>query len=192
MAKSFEDFEKRKKEIFEERKKLLSEYRPWLNPPKYTDDMPVTLALMMFDGADVTEVCRDLGIGRTSFYKYLKENSEFAAAYEVAQTWAEAYHHKIARDNLDNDDFNAILWQMIGRNRFKMAEHRTVDLPGFDAAESYTDKMQILNKALADGQLTPVEFNQLSNGIGVQARIEEITELKRVVEELQTKLNKGK
>lgn len=166
--------------------------RPWLNPPKYNDEMPVTLAMMMFDGADATEVCRALGIGRTSFYKYIKEQPEFAAAYELGLTWAEGKHHEIARANLTNADFNSILWQMIGRNRFRMAEHRTVELPNFADAKNYADKMQILNQALSKGEITPVEFNQISSGLGTQARVEEVTELKAIIEKLETKLNQRK
>lgn len=50
----------------------------------------------------VTEACREVGIGRTAFYKYLNEDPEFAAAVkdidEVALDFAEGQLYKQIRE----------------------------------------------------------------------------------------------
>lgn len=182
---------KRVREAMEEKYEFLKA-RPWLKQPKYSKLMPSVVVSMMYEGAHVSEICRELLITRSTFYNYLKNEVEFKAAYELGKVLAEGWHHHSARTNLANENYNPVLWQMIMRNRFGFAEHRLVKLDGFDTADSYTAKMQILNNAVAQGEISPVEFNQLSDGISKQARIEEITELKQIVDTLERKISERK
>jgi hypothetical protein len=163
--------------------------RPWLNQPKYDSSMCTKLVEMMWQGCHVSEICRALFIHRSTFYDYLNEFPEFKAAYELGKTLAEGWHYQQGRINLDNPDFNAIVWQMIGRLRFGFSEHRNVKLDNFESAKTYTEKLNVLNAALSRGELTPIEFNNLSSAIAQQARVEEVAELKSLVETLETKLN---
>lgn len=75
---------------------------------------------MFAGGATVVEVCRFLGIHKSTFYRWLKDErkGDFQRTIELGIQASEAYWIQVGRDNLENKSFNTSLYAFMMVNKF--------------------------------------------------------------------------
>lgn len=79
---------------------------------------------MMKEGASIVEVCSKIGIPRATLYTWLDKKSpnykeHLAEVVQEGKELSQGWWERQARENLDNKSFNAALWFMNMKNRFK-------------------------------------------------------------------------
>lgn len=160
-------------------------------PPIYDEVYHITLLLELFkSGADIATFCSICSICRTSFYNWRNLYPAFERAYQIAIEHARSQHEKSALLGLMDTSFNNTLWSMIARNRYGYTEHRRLHIPGLKSDQNYTEQCQYVFKHLADGNLTAPEANQLANLIATAAKVDEITTMRKEMEEIKELLNR--
>lgn len=72
------------------------------------------------NGSTVVEVCRFLGIHKSTFYRWLKDErkKDFQYTIELGIQASEAFWIQIGRDNLENKSFNTSLYAFMMVNKF--------------------------------------------------------------------------
>ena len=115
-------------------------------------------------GSTVVEVCRFLGIHKSTFYRWLKDErkGDFQRTIELGIQASEAYWIQIGRDNLDNKSFNTSLYAFMMVNKFnyrstyskqevekKETKTTTVEVKKAVDVESIIDK---LNESMKEGE----------------------------------------
>lgn len=75
----------------------------------------------MFEkGASIVEVCKFLGINKSTWYRWLKDErkKDFQEAAQLGLEASEAYWVQLGRDNVENKSFNTALYSFLMVNKF--------------------------------------------------------------------------
>ena len=75
----------------------------------------------MFEkGASIVEVCKFLGINKSTWYRWLKDErkKDFQEAAQLGLEASEAYWVQLGRDNVENTSFNTALYSFLMVNKF--------------------------------------------------------------------------
>ena len=75
----------------------------------------------MFEkGASIVEVCKFLGINKSTWYRWLKDErkKDFQEAAQLGLESSEAYWVQLGRDNVENKSFNTALYSFLMVNKF--------------------------------------------------------------------------
>lgn len=110
-------------------------------PKKTLKDLPKdwkkrVMNLKKEGGSDV-EVRAELGISQDLWERFIKEIEEFSLTIKKGNDLCEAWWESKGRKNLDNRQFNAVLWYMNMKNRFgwrdksEIAHSGEVNVGGF-------------------------------------------------------------
>lgn len=140
----------------------------------------------------IVAIAAKLKVCRTTIYEWREKYPEFDAAIREGQKLGETRFEMLGVDNLPNKNFNAILWSMLGRKIYRVAETRTVKIPGLDKCKTYEEEVNCIRNAMAKGKITPKEASEASNIIATKAKMYELTEAKKLLEEMQATVGKNK
>jgi alpha-galactosidase/6-phospho-beta-glucosidase family protein len=79
-----------------------------------------TISDMFNLGASIVEVCKFLGINKSTWYRWLKDErkKDFQEAAELGLESSEAYWVQLGRDNIENKSFNTALYSFLMVNKF--------------------------------------------------------------------------
>jgi hypothetical protein len=98
---------------------------------------------MFTNGATVVEICKFLGINKSTWYRWLKDprKKDFQEAVELGIQASEAFWIGIARDNLNNKSFNTALFSfmMVNKHGYKSAYSKQER----DITETKTTKFEV-------------------------------------------------
>ena len=75
----------------------------------------------MFEkGSSIVEVCKFLGINKSTWYRWLKDErkKDFQEAAQLGLEASEAYWVQLGRDNVENKSFNTALYSFLMVNKF--------------------------------------------------------------------------
>lgn len=75
---------------------------------------------MFTNGSTVVEICKFLGINKSTWYRWLKDprKKDFQEAVELGVQASEAYWIGVGRENLENKSFNTALYSFMMVNKF--------------------------------------------------------------------------
>jgi len=110
-----------------------SEYRPEWMLSKVID--------IMSEGASKVEVAAELGITKETLYQWVQKYPEFSDSIKKGEQLCEAWWEKNGRKCLHDQKFNASLWYMNMKNRFKWSDRQeqTIDMT---ATVTHAQKIQ--------------------------------------------------
>ena len=98
---------------------------------------------MFANGSTVVEICKFLGINKSTWYRWLKDprKKDFQEAVELGIQASEAFWIGIARDNLNNKSFNTALFSfmMVNKHGYKSAYSKQEK----DITETKTTKIEV-------------------------------------------------
>ena len=87
-------------------------------PTKYDPSMLKDMIALFSEGASKTEIAASLGITRETFNVWQKNNQDFSDAVKEGEELSKSWWEKHGRTQLENKNFNAVLWYMNMKNRF--------------------------------------------------------------------------
>jgi len=87
-------------------------------PTKYTPEIVPRLTIAMKNGLSVQRFCRDEHLSPDTFYRWVKEHSEFSDAFAIGKSECEAYWETWLVENITNKDVNTALVKLFMANRF--------------------------------------------------------------------------
>lgn len=100
-------------------------------PTDYRPDwMLAKVVDLMSEGASKTEVAAELGVTKETLYQWINKYPEFSDAIKKGEGLCEAWWEKQGRKSMHDQKFNASLWYMNMKNRFKWSDRQeqTIDL----------------------------------------------------------------
>ena len=161
-------------------------------PPKYDEGYHTPLLLKMLSkGESRAMYCAEAKIAVRTFYDWLDMHPEFSDAYEVGTQMSQAYWERLAAKNIGVPNFNYSIWAAVMRDRFNHSEYRKLKFKGIDIVKTAAERFGIVLTEISKGNLTGQEAVQISNVIANGVKIDENTELRKEVEEIKERLEKG-
>lgn len=165
---------------------------------KYEVEMLPIAQKIIERGGTLAEVAGKLGVTRRTLHRWMEKDGlhyqeDFTTMVEKAREVQEGYFDKLGFEQIEEPDkaFNPVLYQMIGRRRYKWSEHRHIDLAGIDKCKTYKDKMDFILMKAAENPLSAQEFQMLTNAVGAMAKAAEIDDIKLQLEMLKEEIKHG-
>ena len=155
-------------------------------PTEYNPSMCNTVLEKFSEGWSKEEIAVELGIAYQSFLNYQKKHPEFLEAVKEGERLAKAWWLRQGREGLTRDKFNFVGWSMQVRNRFSYhTDEQPVKVPKLKASYTFTEKVNTIIDAAKNGDITLSEAKKLAEIVAIGAKIEEVTELKKIIEEIE-------
>ena len=142
-------------------------------------------------GLSIDGVCKKFHISRTNFYEWRvkgrEENNEPYTSFNNAIDSALAHlEETCVNDILADGDGNLKKWILQARFRDEYSQYRTIRKYDLGlSGMTYTDQMSAVLDKVDTGEISGEEAFRLSDIISRAAKVDEITDLKRRVEELE-------
>ncbi|AYD01178.1 helix-turn-helix domain-containing protein [Neorhizobium sp. NCHU2750] len=135
-------------------------------PTLYREEYCERVLAMASKGMSVAEWAADLGVARSTLYEWADSHSEFLTALRAGKDLEQAAWERMARENLDNKNFNANLWIKSAQARFRddytERQHieQNTNFSGLPAPQFGAVTFQIVDPA-------KLEINQLEQLAGI-------------------------
>jgi len=88
-------------------------------PSKYRSEFCNEVIRKMAQGKSVNSTCIELGIMPDTFKHWCQQFPEFLLSFKIGKMLCERWWEEQGRQNLNNKNFNHVLWMMNMTNRFK-------------------------------------------------------------------------
>ena len=157
-------------------------------PTKYSSKLIPKIHEYASQGMHVREIANKLGIHFTTIYNWAKKHDEFRDAWDLAMQASASWWLSYTRDNLDNKFVKDRLLQFMLMAKFGLKDTHTNKLPELRDCKTHVEKCDVVTRALADGVINADEASKISNTLATAAKIEEVTELRQKLDELEEKL----
>lgn len=99
-------------------------------PSEYRQEYCQLAIDLMTEGASITEVAAEIGVMKQTVYNWMDAHPEFLDAIKEGVDRSEAWWEKQGRSNLKTKEFQAALWYMNMKNRFKWADKQQIEHSG--------------------------------------------------------------
>ena len=150
---------------------------------KYKDTYPELFVKICKNRGSICDFCVVVKIGRSTFYEWIDKFPEFKQAWILGKEITEAWLTQEGISGMRAEKFNATVWSILMRNKCSYVEHRKVGID-FSSCKTAEEKMQLLDKRVSEGRLTPREAKDYADYIKCSAEVHEKTEVAEKVEEL--------
>lgn len=94
------------------------------------------------EGASDIEVCDALGISKAIFDSEYRDNAVFRELVDIGRLAQTAFWYRVARKNLNNKQFNNVVWMFNMKNRFGWAEKSESTSSTIPQEQKTLDEMQ--------------------------------------------------
>ncbi len=167
--------------------------RPTLYDPEFH---PKEIIRLMRDyGYTAVQVVRDWEIDIRTLNEWENVHKDFSLAYTRAKHYRTAWWMDKAQQGIltrDGVNFNAQLFSQVMRYDGINLDERIVKLPKLADCKTFAEQSTCIIGALACGKITIKEANGMVDIIGKAARIDEVTELRRMLEEIDEARKQGR
>ena len=110
---------------------------------EWAKDAAEKIPNMMAKGESIAEVCAELGICKTTFYKCKERYDEFADAVKKGETLSEAWWAKLGRGGAAGQvDINATTWIFNMKNRFNWTDKTEMKADVSVSHEDWLDNLK--------------------------------------------------
>jgi hypothetical protein len=125
-------------------------------PTKYDPEKQIPILQDLFmNGDNIAAFCSEIEISRDTFYNWVNLHPEFAEAYKQAHEHAFKWYEMVGKIGIrDPLNFNSVAWSMQMRNRFGMADKRTITIKNIDKSKSFLETYALLMNEVANGRFT--------------------------------------
>lgn len=156
---------------------------------KYDPDFHHTnLIALMEHGWSVASVASEWDICLETFYAWVRNHKEFSDVYKRAKAKKMAWFEHQARDNLNNKQYNAILYSMLARSCGGLnTEERALDID-IHSAKTAQAKVSRIEQGLATGALTVGEADKLMNIVEKGQRVVDLQEMEQRIKDIEARV----
>jgi hypothetical protein len=166
--------------------------RPTLYKPEFHPEDCERLGKL---GYFKVEMAEEWDVHTDTINDWCNAHPEFLLAYKRAQGFRASWLLKQGKSGLFGSkecSFNAVAWSMMMRYDGQNTDERTVSLPELKDCKTFAEMATCVIRAFGDNRLTPKEANTLTDIIGKGAKIEEVTELRKMLEEIEVARKQGR
>jgi len=166
--------------------------RPTLYDPEFH---PAECERLGHLGYFKVEMAKAWNVDADTVTNWCHAHPEFFSAYKRAQGFRAAWLLEQGKAGLfgsKDNTFNAVAWSMMMRYDGQNTDERTVSLPELKDCKTFAEMATCVIRAFGDNRLTPKEANTLTDIIGKGAKIEEVTELRKMLEEIEVARKQGR
>ncbi len=158
-------------------------------PYKYDDEYhPNIFIYHALHGTSITSTCAKIGIARCTYYQWISDHETFSKAAKVASTIRQAFFDDVLKRNLNERDFNFLAFESNYRRLFHYSDQAKVELDSRYADATNAERVELVQKALAEQKLDPVQASTIISSIKAASDVAELEDVKNKLEELKTKL----
>ncbi len=153
------------------------------------------IRLMKDRGYTAVQVVRDWDIDIRTLNEWDAVHEEFSLAYTRAKNYRTAWWMDKAQQGVhtgEGEKFDSRLFGMIMRYDGINMDERRVKLDALASCKTFSEQTTCIIGALASGKITIKEANGMVDIIGKTAKIEEVTELRKMLEEIEESIRHGK
>lgn len=165
-------------------------------PTKYDPDFhPEDCIRLGKLGYFKVEMAEEWDVSCDTINDWMHANQEFLHAYKKACSYRASWLLKQGKSGLfgsKDSSLNAVAWSMMMRYDGQNTDERTVDLPELADCKTFADMSACVIKAFGQGRLTPREANVLADVIGKGAKVDEVTELRKMLEAIELARKQGR
>lgn len=156
-------------------------------PTKYLPEYPELFIKICEGGGSICDFCAKIRIARSTFYEWRAAHPEFDQACVIGQEITESLLVQEGREGMRGAGFNATVWSILLRNKCNYTEHRKVAI-NFAGCKTADERLARLDEMVALGKLTVTEAKHMSDYVASVVKINEATEGKKMLEEIQDHL----
>lgn len=168
---------------------------PGGRPPKYRADFhPADCIRMGKAGRFAVEMALEWDITVQTIHAWCAEHPEFSDAFTRAKQHRAAWFMDAARGGLVVEkgySFNAQVLGIMLRYDGVSLDDRRIKLPKLAKAETFAEQSKVVMDAFSRGDINAKEANQVADLISKSAKIDEVTELRRMLEEIDAARKAG-
>jgi len=132
-------------------------------PTKYEPSMLPRIELLMGMGGSKVEVAVDLGINRDTLYAWCKEHPEFSDTIKRGEDLSQSWWERQGRTSLKDKEFNATLWIMNMKNRFRAEWSDKTEVNHTGKVEISSAIINARKRAAEDEEWTPDEESSIAD-----------------------------
>ena len=163
----------------------MTEIRKVGQPTKYTFEMCAKVKESGNKGWHVSQMANALDVVPRTIYGWAKVYPEFAQAFELAKQASLCFWYKLGEDNLNSKHFNERTYELLLRNKCNLGAERRVKVKGLLDAKTHTESGMAVIQSMAAGDISPTETQTIMNSLTMLAKLDEVTELRKIVERLE-------
>lgn len=150
--------------------------KAWEYKSKYTPELPGKVLDLMAKGKTIAQVCAALKVSKQVFFDWLKQYPDFANAYDLGQSLAEAHWETNVLDPAirgEMPDVKEGLLRFKMSHRFHWTDRQTLDIhnePSRTEAEIDAQIERLLNKERSNGNQEErhSEFKRIDQSLNTQ------------------------
>lgn len=165
-------------------------------PPIYNADFhPADCERLGMEGKFAVQMARDWGIDVKTIHDWALNHPEFCNSFTRAKAYRAAWMMDQAQAGLLVDKgmtFNAQVMGMMLKYDGVQLDERYIKLPELAAAKTFSDQSRVVVDAFSRGEITAKEANSVADIISKTAKIEEVTELRKMLEEIEASRKAGR
>ena len=140
-------------------------------PTNYSEEICIDLLASRANGNTIVQACLDVGIARSTYYKWTHEIPAFMDMHKKGQDLARSYDEDLVRDNYDNRNFGFLAFESQFKRRHNCSESAPIDCPGFSEENSDDDNIKAILKGIADKQVSPDDAAKLMSLIKTKQEV---------------------
>ena len=157
-------------------------------PTKYKVEFCQQLIDFIKDGHSNEAFCAVIGICEDTFYRWRREKLDFSEAYKIGNTARKGWFKEKARENLENKNFNPVLWSMQVQPYGINTRDCRVDF-SLNTELSLTDQCKQVVEACSNGALSIEQMQSLLSAIKDCQQISMQDEIVNRLSAIEEKLN---
>lgn len=165
-------------------------------PPEYNPDIhPAECIEMGKQGYFAVEMALHWDIAVETINEWCHSHPEFSKAYARAKQHRAAWMMKATRGGLQlpkGYTFNAQAMGMMLKYDGVQLDERLIKMPKLADATTFAEQSKVVLGAFAAGEITAKEANQIADIISKSAKVEETTELRRMLEAIEVARKQGR
>lgn len=165
-----------------------TDYDPTFHPAEI-------IRLMKDHGYAAVQVARDWDVCISTLHEWCAVHPEFSKAYTRAKGHRTAWWLDKAQQGIltgEGEHFDSRLFGLMMKYNGVNMDERTVKLPQLVECKNFGEQAACIVGALAVGTITINEANGMVDIIGKMAKIDEVTELRRMLEEIEVARKQGR
>ncbi len=149
---------------------------------KYNDDRPQEFVAFMSMGKTQAQYYSLVDICEQTFFNWIGIYPEFSDAHRRGKVKSQAWWDDYFDANIGDPEFNVAAFKIRYERQFGKAK---IYLPELSDAKTYTEKSDAVINAISSGSISPDDGIKLSHVVANLAKVEEITDLKKRVDEIE-------
>lgn len=153
---------------------------------KYKDEYDDSIVEHARNGLGMYEIAVEYDVAYETMRNWTRLVKSFSDSYRRAKTIQTAMLEKEVKNNWNNPKYNDRLAKLRYQYEAKFADQRNVCVKGLNKG-TYTDRVNAILEACENEELSADELGKLVTAVGTAAKIDEVTELRKQVEDLESK-----